>query len=130
MRVREGGGGREGKIRLVICARFLFRLPECWQSQSNFSIQSKIHVISIFHLGDGYSIIPLFRASEESTEATQLLGYSELRENQAQFMTYLLSGRDVFASLPICSGKSLCYCLLRKPSTYFAVRVAGPRDSR
>ena len=40
MRVREGGGGREGKIRLVTCARFFFRLPECWQSQSNFSIQS------------------------------------------------------------------------------------------
>ena len=36
----KGGGGREGKIRLVTCARFLFRLPECWQSQSNFSIQS------------------------------------------------------------------------------------------
>ena len=31
----KGGGGREGKIRLVRCARFSFRLPECWQSQSN-----------------------------------------------------------------------------------------------
>ena len=29
----KGGGGREGKIRLVRCARFSFRLPECWQSQ-------------------------------------------------------------------------------------------------
>ena len=36
----KGGGGREGKIRLVRCARFSFRLPECWQSQSNSSIQS------------------------------------------------------------------------------------------
>ena len=40
-------------------------------------------------------------------------------------MTYLLSVRDVFVSLPICSGKSLCYCPLLKPSTYFVVRVAG-----
>ena len=29
----KGGGGREGKIRLVRCAGFSFRLPECWQSQ-------------------------------------------------------------------------------------------------
>ena len=29
----KGGGGREGKIRLVRCARFSFHLPECWQSQ-------------------------------------------------------------------------------------------------
>ena len=36
----KGGGGREGKICLVRCARFSFRLPECWQSQSNLSIQS------------------------------------------------------------------------------------------
>ena len=28
MRVREGGGGREGKIRLVTIARFSFRPPE------------------------------------------------------------------------------------------------------
>ena len=35
VRMRGGKGAGEGKIRL-----FLFRLPECWQSQSNFSIQS------------------------------------------------------------------------------------------
>ena len=36
----KGGGGREGKICLVRCARFSFCLLECWQSQSNLSIQS------------------------------------------------------------------------------------------
>ena len=46
------------------------------------------------------------------TEAAQLLGYSELRVNQAQVVTHFLSGRDVFVSLPTGSGKSLCYCLL------------------
>ena len=34
------GRGREVKIRLVRCARFSIRLPECWQGQSNLSIQS------------------------------------------------------------------------------------------
>ena len=63
----------------------------------------------------------LSRASEESTEVIQLLGYAELSVNQAQVMTYFLSGRDVFVRLPVCSGKSLCYCLvpiLRRTSWY------------
>ena len=47
-------------------------------------------------------------------EATKLLGYSELRANQAQVVSHFLSGRDVFVSLPTGGGKSLCYCLLPK----------------
>ena len=31
----KGGGEREGKIRLVTCARFLFRLPSPFSIQSN-----------------------------------------------------------------------------------------------
>ena len=49
----------------------------------------------------------LSRASEESTEATQLLGYTELRVNQALVMTYILSGRNVFVSL-LSVVESLC----------------------
>ena len=47
-------------------------------------------------------------------EATKLLGYSELRANQAQVVSHFVSGRDVFVSLPTGGGKSLCYCLLPK----------------
>ena len=53
------GGGREGKIRLVRCARFSFRLRnvgranQIWSIQNNYIWLCKIHVISIFHLGDG-----------------------------------------------------------------------------
>ena len=37
MRVREGGGGREGKIRLVTCARFSFQSGMYIASQSHMT---------------------------------------------------------------------------------------------
>ena len=54
------------------------------------------------------------RVQKAIDEATKLLGYSELRANQAQVVSHFLSGRDVFVSLPTGGGKSLCYCLLPK----------------
>ena len=54
------------------------------------------------------------RVQKAIDEATKLLGYSELRANQAQVVSHFLSGRDVFVSLPTGDGKSLCYCLLPK----------------
>ena len=49
------------------------------------------------------------RVQKAIDEATKLLGYSELRANQAQVVSHFLSGRDVFVSLPTGGGKSLCY---------------------
>ena len=66
------------------------------------------------------------RVQKAIDEATKLLGYSELRANQAQVVSHFLSGRDVFVSLPTGGGKSLCYCVL---SIYFVVLVAAPRRS-
>ena len=54
------------------------------------------------------------RVQKAIDEATKLLGYSELRANQAQVVSHFLSGRDVFVSLPTGGGKSSCYCLLPK----------------
>ena len=48
--------------------------------------------------------------------ATKAFGYSELRPNQELAVKHFFRGHDVFVSLPIGSGKSLCYCLLPKES--------------
>ena len=44
--------------------------------------------------------------------ATCELGYRALRPNQELVVRRILPGSDAFGSLPTCSGKSLCYCLL------------------
>ena len=40
------------------------------------------------------------------------MGYSALKPQQEIIVRHVLSGRDVFVSLPTGSGKSLCYTLL------------------
>ena len=52
------------------------------------------------------------RTETTVVEAGKWLGYSGLRENQVRIVQHLLSGKDVFVSLPTGSGKSLCYCVL------------------
>ena len=54
------------------------------------------------------------------SEAAGTTGYSSLRPRQAKVVEEFLSGRDVFVSLPTCSGKSLCFCLL--PKAFDALR--------
>ena len=54
------------------------------------------------------------RIQQAIREATEALGYSELRQQQERVVTQFLGGKDVFLSLPTGSGKSLCYCMLPK----------------
>ena len=44
--------------------------------------------------------------------ASRDMGYSALKPQQEIIVRHVLSGRDVFVSLPTGSGKSLCYTLL------------------
>ena len=44
--------------------------------------------------------------------ASRDMGYSALKPQQEVIVRHVLSGRDVFVSLPTGSGKSLCYTLL------------------
>ena len=44
--------------------------------------------------------------------ASRDMGYSALKPLQEIIVRHVLSGRDVFVSLPTGSGKSLCYTLL------------------
>ena len=53
---------------------------------------------------------------EATTRALQVtvkeMGYSEKRSKQEEVVGDILSGRDVFVSLPTGSGKSMCYSVL------------------
>ena len=40
------------------------------------------------------------------------VGYKQLKHEQNETVKELVIGRDVFLSLPMCSGKSLCYAVL------------------
>ena len=53
-----------------------------------------------------------------ATEAIQHLGYSTMKPEQLQVVSGIVSGRDVFAVLPIGFGKSLCYAC---PLTVFGL---------
>ena len=52
------------------------------------------------------------RIQRAISDATVALGYAELRQQQKVVVEHFVKGRDVFASLPTGSGKSLCYCVL------------------
>ena len=45
-------------------------------------------------------------------EAVQTLGYRHPTKEQVEVIEKLVSGRDVFVSLPTASGKSVCYACL------------------
>ena len=53
------------------------------------------------------------------------VGYKQLKHEQNETVKELVIGRDVFVSLPMCSGKSLCYAVLpaavnvRSPLQYY-----------
>uniref|UniRef100_A0A1X7SVC4 DNA 3'-5' helicase n=1 Tax=Amphimedon queenslandica TaxID=400682 RepID=A0A1X7SVC4_AMPQE len=46
------------------------------------------------------------------TEAAELLGYRNLKDEQISCLTEFLSGRDVFVILPTGFGKTVCFTLL------------------
>ena len=45
-------------------------------------------------------------------EVAVSLGYSSLKEEQKKVLRAFVEGKDVFVSLPLVYGKSLCYVLL------------------
>ena len=67
MRVREGGGGKEGKIRLVTNARFSFPVVDFVTHQCNDR-----NTETMFSTKEIQAAI---------VEATKALGYSKLRSN-------------------------------------------------
>ena len=48
------------------------------------------------------------RIQQAIREATEALGYLELRQQQERVVTQFVGGKDVFVSLPTGSVKSLC----------------------
>ena len=68
------------------------------------------------------------RISKAISYATRGLGYSELRPNQELAVKHFLRGLDVFVSLPIGSGKSLCYCLLPKAFDFLWQRIESTQS--
>ena len=51
------------------------------------------------------------------------MGFSTLRQHQVEAVSLFMSGRDVFVSLPMGSGKSLCYCIL--PGEFDAIQQSS-----
>ena len=68
------------------------------------------------------------RISKAISYATKALGYSELRPNQELAVKHFLRGHDVFVSLPIGSGKSLCYCLFPKAFDFLWQRIESTQS--
>ena len=56
--------------------------------------------------------------------AIHTLGYTDLREKQAEVLESFVGGHDVFGILPTGYGKSLCYACL--PTTFDVLRE--PKD--
>ena len=50
--------------------------------------------------------------SDAIAKAATSLGYSKLKPEQEQAITYFARGNDVFVALPTGYGKSLCFALL------------------
>ena len=46
------------------------------------------------------------------TRVANVMGYGELSVKQQEAIMEFITGRDIFDTLPISSGKSLCYCFL------------------
>ena len=71
---------------------------------------------------------------EATAEASQFLGYEQMKEEQLQVVELLVSGNDVFGVLPTGFGKSLCYAclplvydrLLQKPCRSSIVLIVTP----
>lgn len=57
---------------------------------------------------------PLEAVKKAMEDVMKQLGYAALTRHQALAVEAFLSRGDVFVSLPIGSGKSLCYCVLLK----------------
>ena len=137
------------KTRLVYYAHFWCALPECWQRQSDCRIvnitwekcnkheaqraPTKMYVLYTlyacsFDLANTSMADYEVRISKVISYATKALGYSELRPNQELAVKHFLRGLDVFVSLPIGSGKSLCYCLLPKALDFLWQRIESTQS--
>ena len=67
----------------------------------------------------GESVSDAIRVAAES------MGYPELRRLQETAVRAFVTGRDVFVSIPMSSGKSLCYSV--PPSVFDILRGSKPQ---
>ena len=70
--------------------------------------------IFIVDMARGFKVDKLYKLSTSKAVSSAALqvGYKKLKYRQNEAVKEFVSGRDVFVSLPMGSGKSLCYAVL------------------
>lgn len=67
-------------------------------------------MVVFLDIGDEWSLSGNSQTKKEAKKILKsVFGYTSFRENQEEVITAIMSGRDVFTSMPTGGGKSLCY---------------------